>query len=391
MYDGRSVSSEGRIDFSMKIVITPDKFKGSLTGFEFCDAVEEGFLNVFPQSTMVKKPLADGGDGTIEVVKHYLEGEKIDVIAKDPLFRPRKTSFVYSPTTSTAFIEMAEISGLKLLDEEERNCMFTSSVGTGELIVDAIKRGAQAIILGIGGSATNDGGMGMAHALGFRFLNVEGEELKPTGENLIEVHKIDASNTLPELQRIVFKVACDVTNPLFGKNGAAYVYAAQKGASLVEIELLDKGLENYAKVIREHYGVAMQQIKGAGAAGGMGAGALVFLNAQLTSGIELIKEIANFDQAIADADWIITGEGKLDGQTFSGKTISGVLAAAKEKNIPVAALCGAVEMSDMAITKLGLHYVDAISKECKNLEEAKVQAYSNLVKAAQQFALQLKR
>lgn len=375
----------------MKFVVAPDKFKGSLTGFDFCDAVEEGLRMVFPDAQIIKKPLADGGDGTIDVVQFYAQGESIPIIASGPLFRVHNTTYILSSSKEVAFIEMSEISGLKLLVTNERNCMHTTSLGVGELIVDAIEKGAYEIILGIGGSGTNDGGMGMAHALGFRFLDANDQELKPIGSNLILVKRIDTTNAHPKLTKVRVKVACDVSNSLYGPDGAAYIYAGQKGASKGEIELLDSGLKNLAKVLKETFGVDVQHIKGAGAAGGMGAGTSVFLNAELVSGIDLIKEIADFNSSLKNADWIITGEGKLDSQTFSGKTIAGVLKSAKQKNIPVAAFCGAVTISEQEAKTFGLDYTDAISKDCKDLEEAILHAYPNLVNAAYNFALLLKK
>ncbi len=375
----------------MKFVIAPDKFKGSLTGFEYCDAVEEGLRIVFSDAEIIKKPLADGGDGTIDVVKYYSEGESIAITASDPLFRAIKTSYVLSKTAGIAFIEMAEISGLNLLSTQERNCMHTTSLGFGELIVDAIAKGAKELILGIGGSATNDGGMGLAQALGFRFLDGNGKELKPIGSSLIEVKKIDTSKVYPKLASVRVKVACDVSNSLYGQDGAAHIYASQKGASTTEIEELDKGLENYAKVLQEEFELDVQRIKGAGAAGGVGAGARVFLNAELVSGIDLIKEIADFDSSIENADWIITGEGQLDAQTLSGKTISGVLASAKKKNIPVAALCGSVTISARVQEEFGLSYATSIVKGVSSLEEAMDSSYDNLVYAAYNFAKLLKK
>ena len=375
----------------MKIVIAPDKFKGSLTGFEFCDAVEEGLRTVFPDAEIIKKPLADGGDGTIDVVKQYIKGERISRTASDPLFRPINTSYILSKDTGIAFIEMAEVSGLKLLSSKELNCMHTASLGFGEVIVDAIEKGATELILGIGGSSTNDGGMGMAQALGFSFLDADGKELKPVGSSLVEVNKIDTSNVHPKLGHIRVKVACDVSNPLYGSQGAALIYGAQKGASKSEIELLDKGLENYAKVLLETFEVDVQHIKGAGAAGGMGAGTSVFLNAELVSGIDVIKDIADFDASLENADWVITGEGKLDDQTFSGKTIAGVLKSAKQKNIPVAALCGAITISQEEASTFGLAYVAAISEGVSSLEEAMATSYDNLVDAAFNFAKLLEK
>ncbi len=374
----------------MKFVIAPDKYKGSLTAFEFCNAVEEGINLALEKAEIVKMPLADGGDGTIDVVKHYLKGDIVKVKVNDPLFRTIEAQYLFSKETRISYIEMAEASGLKLLKEGEKNCMLTTTLGTGELIADALQKGAKEIILGIGGSATNDAGIGMASALGFRFLDENNAVLEPKGENLIHIKTIDSSGVNPLLKNVVVKVACDVTNPLYGKNGAAYIYASQKGASNEDIEALDNGLRNYSKIIQRHFGIDLQQIEGAGAAGGMGAGSMVFLNAQLTSGIDLIKELADFDTNIKGADWVITGEGKLDDQTLSGKTISGVIKSAKAQNVPVAALCGSVNISVNAQKELGLNYAVSIVKGISDLEEAIASSYTNLVYTAYNFARILK-
>ncbi|MBQ4913630.1 glycerate kinase [Maribacter sp. MMG018] len=370
----------------MKFVIAPDKFKGSLTGFEFCNAVEEGLRMVFKNAEILKMPLADGGDGTMEVIKHYLKGEKVKVNVHDPLFRTIEASYLYAPETGVAYIEMAEASGLKLLKDDEKNCMRSTSLGTGELIVHALNKGAKKIILGIGGSATNDGGMGMASALGYRFLDGNGIELKPIGGSLSAVKSVDASNVHPRLGEVEVKVACDVNNPLYGKEGAAHVFASQKGASDREIEQLDTGLRNYAKVVLGQFGVDLQKIKGAGAAGGIGGGAVAFLNGELTSGIELIKQLADFDKAIEGSDWIITGEGQLDAQTLTGKTIQGVVISGQSKNIPVAALCGSLQLTVAQQQQLGLDYVTAIVQGITTLQEAMESSYVNLVKSTYNFA-----
>ena len=374
----------------MKFVIAPDKFKGSLTGFEFCDAVAEGLQMVFKDAEIINKPLADGGDGTMEVAKYYINGEKITITVSDPLFRPINASYLYSEETKIAYIEMAEASGLKLLSDDERNCMVTTTSGTGELIYDALEKGAKEIILGIGGSATNDGGMGMANALGYQFLDEHGKELVPIGQNLSKVKSIDDSNKHVRLKEVKIKVACDVTNPFYGLNGAAYIYAAQKGASENEIIVLNNGLHNLAEVIKSNYNIDLQKINGAGAAGGVGGGALTFLDGELISGINLIKELADFDATIDGADWIITGEGQLDEQTLSGKTIDGVITSAKIKNIPVAALCGSVSISVNQQNKFGLTYVSSIVRGISTLQEAMNNSHENLVNATYNFASLLK-
>ena len=374
----------------MKFVIAPDKFKGSLTGFEFCDAVEEGLLMVFNDAEILKKPLADGGDGTMEVAKHYIKGETVTITVKDPLFRPINASYLYSDETKIAYIEMAEASGLKLLNVDEFDCMETTTLGTGELIYDALEKGATEIILGIGGSATNDGGMGMANALGFRFSDEKGLELSPIGKHLSKVKTIDDSNKHHRLDGVKVKVACDVTNPFYGLQGAAYIYGAQKGASENEIIFLNQGLCNFAEIIKNRYEIDLQKVSGSGAAGGVGGGALVFLNGELISGNNLVKELANFNNAIEGADWIITGEGQLDEQTLSGKTIDGVVKSAKSKNIPVAALCGSVSISVAQQQKFGLNYVASIVRGISTLNQAMEQSKNNLVNATFNFASLIK-
>ena len=369
----------------MKFIIAPDKFKGSLTGSEFCDAVEEGIKRVFPKAIILKKPLADGGDGTLAVIKDYLKAEWIEVEVQDPLFRPIPSQYLFSETSKTAYIEMSEASGLKLLSIEELNCMNTSSFGTGELILNAIKKGAEKIILGIGGSATNDGGMGIGQALGIQFLDSANKPLKPIGKNLNNIQKINIEQLNELVHKTKFRVACDVTNPLYGNEGAANVFASQKGADDSEIFLLDQGLRTLGRIIKKQFNIDVQKTPGSGAAGGLGGGAIAFLNASLVSGIDLVKELANFDKDLENTDWIITGEGKLDDQTFFGKAITGVIQSARKKQIPVAALCGSVSLSESEIIKLGLDYCAAITKEGTPLDEAMLLVYNNLVMSASNF------
>ncbi len=370
----------------MKIVLAPDKFKGSLTGIEFCNTVASEIKTILPETEIIKMPLADGGDGTIEILDYHLHGERIRLTVNDPLFRQVEASYLFIESSATAFIEMAEASGMVLLSTKEQNCFHTTSLGTGELIKDAIDKGAKTIILGIGGSATNDCGIGMATALGYKFRDKKGKEIIPIGKNLIDIDYVDTTNVYQELKANTFKVACDVTNYLFGKQGAAYVYASQKGASNEEIDLLDKGLEHFSNIVNNHYTIDLQKIEGSGAAGGMGAGALTFLNAELLSGIDLVKELIDFDNQIQDADWIITGEGKLDEQTLSGKTIFGVLTSAKKYNIPVAALCGNIGLSEEALTNFGITYSSSILEQAKNIDDAMQNSNAYLSSMSKKFA-----
>lgn len=373
----------------MKIVLAPDKFKNSLTGLAFCNAAEAGIHAVDPDINILKLPLADGGDGTIEVVNYYLKGEVVEVEVSNPFFEPIKANYLYAEISKTAFIEMAEASGVKLLSPEQLDCKNATTFGTGDMIVDALDKGVETIILGIGGSATNDCGIGMATALGYRFLDENKKEVKPIGANLSKIKSIDATHVHPKMGEVSFKVACDVTNPLYGKHGAAQVYAAQKGATTADIKMLDAGLESFYKILNTVFGVDAQIIQGAGAAGGMGIASKVFLSATLESGIQLIKDLANFDEQLEDTDWIITGEGKLDTQTMSGKTIQGVLSSAKAKRIKVAAFCGAIDLDENEAKAFGIEYTDAVMNYAENLDDAMSNAENYVEKMAEKFAKQL--
>ncbi|MDC8004611.1 glycerate kinase [Aureisphaera galaxeae] len=354
----------------MKIVLAPDKFKGSLTAIEFCYLVAAGIREKIPEAQIISLPLADGGDGTIDILNFYLKGDFLSAQVHDPLFRTITARYLYSENSETAFIEMAEASGHKLLKPSEKNCKNATTLGTGELIMDAVSKGAKKIILGIGGSATNDCGMGMATALGYQFLNSLGESVSPIGANLSEVAAIDVAEVDERLKNIEFFLACDVSNPLYGMNGAAHVYAQQKGATPEDIVLLDQGLKDFASVLENHFGINPQEVPGAGAAGGMGIGSMLFLSAHLVPGIDMIKKLANFDSEIENADWIITGEGQLDEQTLSGKTINGVIQSGQEQGIPVASFCGNITLSPSEIRNMGIQYSDAIMKRAVNIRDA---------------------
>jgi glycerate kinase len=243
--------------------------------------------------------------------------------------------------------------------------------------------------LGIGGSATNDCGIGMAMALGYHFMDKSGADVKPIGANLSQIITIDDSKVNKKLRNVTFKIACDVTNPLYGKNGAAYVYASQKGANEKDIELLNKGLEDFSKVLDAKFKISSQEVSGGGAAGGMGIASKVFLNGKLISGITLMKDLAQFDKKIKNADWVITGEGKLDDQTFSGKTIHGVMDAAKQNNIKVAAFCGKLDLGEEQLNVFGISYTDAVLNHTDNIDDAMLNSASYVTKMAQRFAEKL--
>lgn len=324
-----------------KIVIAPDSFKGSLTSSQVADSVERGVRGVYPKALIKKFIIADGGEGSMEAIVSSLGGEFISAKVHDPLMRGINAR--YGVVNSTAVIEMAAASGLPLLSREERDPTKTTTFGTGELILDALKRGCSSFIICIGGSATNDAGIGMLCALGYRFLDNSGVELLPIGESLIKIAKIDSSNVAKELQEATFTVACDVTNPFYGKEGAAYVFAPQKGASPLMVEMLDAGLKNFSRVIQNELGFNISMVEGAGASGGLGGALIAFLGAELKPGIELILDTVGFNSALEGADLVITGEGKLDKQTTMGKAPMGVLNRAKKFGIPIIAICGAIE------------------------------------------------
>jgi glycerate kinase len=343
----------------MKILIAADSFKDALDSFGVCSAIAKGIHKINTGIEITIFPLADGGEGTSDVLMHHLGGYKRELVVNDPLMRPIKTHYVLSQDGETAFIELAKASGLQLLAENERNPMLTSTHGLGEMIADGIKEGVTNVVLAIGGSATNDAGMGMAGALGFSFYDTDGQLLSGKGKDLINVDHMDVDEEVKQsLSKIKFTTICDVNNPLYGSFGAAYTYAAQKGAKAAEIILLDEGLAQFAKVMN---GDALAHIEGAGAAGGCGFGSMLFLNATLRKGIQLIMEMTHFEDQVRKCDIVITGEGQLDGQTAHGKLIQGVSAIAAKYNKPVIALCGTVMASPEEIKSLGLHAAFPVS------------------------------
>ncbi len=371
-----------------KIIIAPDKFKGALTGLQFCDIVEEAIKKHIPTVEIKKLPLADGGDGTVEVLEYYMGGERVELEVHDPLHRKVKASYLFSEERKMAFIEMADASGIRLLKGHELNPLKTSSFGTGELIKDALDKGVEHIVLGIGGSATNDAGMGMARALGYRFYDLNQEELLGKGEDLNRLVRIDTTSVHPQLNGVKFQVACDVDNPLFGENGAAAIYGPQKGADDKMVAKLDKGLQNINQVMEQQTKIQLQDIPGAGAAGGLGAGSIFFLGAELKSGISLIKEIADFDNQIKGFNWIITGEGRLDEQTFSGKVIKGVMDSKTKQKL--AAFCGFSELSREDLQQYGIDYLAEVKDYAKSIDDSIKNSAKYLAQAVEEFAIKLK-
>ena len=329
-----------------KIIIASDSFKGCLSSLDVARAAEAGIRKILPDCEVIGIPVADGGEGTTEALVDAMSGRYVECDVHDPLMNPIQVKYGILGDGVTAVIEMASASGLTLVPPALRNPMLTTTYGTGELIKDALQRGCNSFLIGIGGSATNDGGTGMLQALGFRFYDKNGMELGKGGQILEHIARIDFENVIPAIKESVFTIACDVNNPFSGENGAAFIYARQKGADDNMIRLLDTGLKKFAKVIHDSTGKDIDPIPGAGAAGGLGGGFLAFLPATLKPGIQMVLETLNFDRRIQNADLIITGEGKLDRQTGMGKTTAGILEAGKRQNIPVIAIGGVVEETD---------------------------------------------
>lgn len=326
-----------------KIVIAPDSFKGCLSASDVAECCVAGVREVFPDAEVVALPIADGGEGTADALAESLKGEFVHCQVSDPLGRGVTGRYLIGKDGEAAVIETASAAGLPLLSEEERNPMKTTTFGLGELIMDAAERGCREICVGLGGSATNDGGMGMLAALGVKFLDSSGRELAGRGENLSRVERIVVDNVCNRLKDIKFTVACDVDNPFCGPDGAAFVFAPQKGADPEMVRQLDNGMSHFAEIVRGVTGINVATLPGAGAAGGLGGAFAAFLGGRLVPGIDMVLDVAGFENHLSGADLIITGEGSVDAQSLMGKVVSGVLKRAKVRDVPVAVIAGAVK------------------------------------------------
>lgn len=362
----------------MKILLAPDKFRGSLDAPQVCEAMTEGIRMVSSETEVVSLPMADGGEGTLDLLLWYSGGKKQFAKVQDPLGRMMEAEYGISADGKTAFIEMATASGLRLLKAGERNPLKTSTFGTGELINIVVASGVKNIILGIGGSATTDAGIGMATALGWQFLDENAQEVTPIGENLIKVKEIKQPKFSSYNSSLNIKVACDVTNPLFGENGAAYVYGPQKGADKEAVELLDKGLQNIAEVFNKDFNKDYAQIAGTGAAGGLGFGLMAFMNAELKEGVKLLMDFCAFEENLKGVNLIITGEGKIDNQTLQGKLIKGITEKATHAKIPIAAICGTLDVSPKELQAIGINYATSILNRPMNLDDALKYGYEGV-------------
>jgi glycerate kinase len=356
-------------DKMKKIVVAVDSFKGSLQSSEIAEAIESGIKEIYPNCEVVKVPVADGGEGTTEALVGATGGKMYSKEVYGPLMTLVEAKYGILGDKHTAVIEMSSASGLTLIPEEQRNPMLTTTYGTGQLIADALKNGCTEFILGIGGSATNDAGTGMLQALGYRFLDEGEHELGQGGRILQKIASVDVSSQNPFLDMARFKVACDVDNVFSGKQGAAYVFAPQKGADASMVKELDDGLENFARIIKRQFHKDISTVPGTGAAGGMGGGLLAFLNARLQSGIDLVLEVLDFEKLLVDADMVITGEGKMDSQTARGKVPYGIAKVSAKRGIPVIALTGNIEDAE-AVNKIGINAVFSVMPRPMTLDEA---------------------
>lgn len=354
----------------MKAVIAIDSFKGSMTSLEAGEAIREGILREDPQAQVIVRPLADGGEGTVQALTLGMGGTLQSVRVSGPLGDPVDAQYGILADGVTAIVEMSAAAGITQVPDEKRNPLHTTTYGVGELLVDAIRRGCRRFIVGIGGSATNDGGVGMLQALGYGFLDENGEQVKRGGAGLAHIRSITSDGVLPELAQCSFKIACDVTNPLCGENGCSAIYGPQKGADPQMVRQMDGWLADYAKLAAKSFPRADAQYPGTGAAGGMGFAFLTFTSAQLQSGISIVLEETRLEDYVRDADLVITGEGRLDAQTAMGKAPVGVAQIAKKYDIPVIAFSGAVTPDADVCNEHGIDAYFPILRSVVTLQEA---------------------
>jgi glycerate 2-kinase len=373
----------------MNIIVAPDKFKGSLTSRQVCQCMQDGIKQVLPDAAVQCFAMADGGDGFDDVMGYYLQTQTITSATVNALRQPLQASWQWQPLTKTAIITVASASGLALLHPWQYDATKASTYGTGLQIKQALQKGAQHIILGLGGSATTDAGMGILAALGFQLLNAEGISLLPSGETLADIKRIIPPAEMPA---VTFTLACDVEHVMYGKNGAAVVFAPQKGASITTVKLLDDGLKSIASLLQQQTGKNLAQQPGAGAAGGIATGLLSFFNGSMVKGAQLVLQTAGLSAALPQASLLITGEGCLDSQTAYGKVIAVVNAAAQLQNVPVMAICGQITVSPQQLNQYGFRctrqLVDTKLPPAKAMQQAKALLIQQTAAAVRQFVNQ---
>lgn len=373
---------------SRQIIIASDSFKGSATSKEVGSYIAKGIHSLYPEYQTHIFSIADGGEGTVEAVMAALPGETVALPVRGPLNETVQAAYGLIEQGQTAIIEMAQASGLTLVPEDKQNIMKATTFGTGQLILDAINRGVRKIYIGIGGSATNDGGMGMAQALGVKFLDAKGQALSGNAQNLKAIAQIDLTKMKVNPKTIEIIILSDVNNPLCGENGAAKVFGPQKGAKANQIKILDEGLQHYAEKLKEVYNRDFASIPGAGAAGGLGAGLMAFLNAALKSGIDEILQLIEIEPAIQTTDLVITGEGRIDGQSLSGKAPIGIARIAKRYRVPTIAIVGSQSLDIEAVYQAGIAGVFDIINQPLTLEQA-IQQTPKLVEATAKNAISI--
>lgn len=361
-----------------------------MSSIEVCNIIEQGIENIFTDTEVIKIPIADGGEGTVDAFLTAIGGEKIKTKVKGPLFEEVEAFYGILPDKETAVIEMAAASGITLV-EDKKNPLLTTTYGTGQLILDALNKGCSKIIIGIGGSATNDGGIGMAAALGVKFLDKENEEIDLNGRGLEKLERIDISGIDKRVKGCSIVAACDVDNPLYGLTGAAYVFAPQKGADERMVKILDENLKNLAGIVRRDLDMDVQNIPGSGAAGGLGAGLVAFAGAKLQPGIKIVLDVVKYDEIISNADLIITGEGKIDGQSLRGKVPVGIAEKALKYHIPVIAIVGAVGDEAEKVYERGITSIFSTNLQPVPFEQAKICCRENLLKTTESVMRLVKR
>ena len=360
-----------------KILVIPDSFKGTLSSKTICNIMRERIGAFFPQTEVVTIPVADGGEGSVECFLSAVGGDWISCRAANPYFEEMQAFYGILQGGRTAVVEMAACAGLPLV-ETRKNPLLTTTYGVGELMLDAAKRGVEEIILGLGGSATNDFGCGAAAALGVKFYNAQGEEFVPVGGTLSQIAKLDVSGIRSELQGVRITLVCDVKNPVYGKTGAAYIYAPQKGASEKDVEVLDEGLRQVCEIVKRDLGKDLSSLMGGGAAGAMAGGMHAFFNATLKMGIEVVLDTVGFDDLLKGADFVLTGEGKLDSQSLAGKVVVGVAQRAKKQGVPTVAVVGGVEENISGVYDLGVSAIFPINRRPEDLAVSRHKSEQNL-------------
>ena len=360
-----------------RIVTVPDSFKGTLSSKEICDIIRERVGVHFPDAELVSLPVADGGEGSVDCFLSATRGELIKCRAENPFFEQIESFYGLINEGKTAVIEMAACAGLPLV-EDRKNPLLATTYGVGTLIKDAISRGACEIILGLGGSATNDFGCGAAAGLGVRFFDGEGKSFIPTGSTLASVEKIDLSGVFSKLKGVNITLMCDVKNPVFGERGAAYVYAPQKGASPKDVELLDRGLRHICEVVKRELGKDVSTLSGGGAAGAMAGGMIAFFDALVKMGIDAVLDAVDFDRILEGADVVFTGEGKIDSQSLEGKVVCGVAKRSLRKGVPVVAIVGGIDGDISPIYELGVNSVFAINRMPEDFSVSRYKSRENL-------------